>query len=623
MDISLYLQNNKKISNIKRYFRSRKFPLYDENNFADFYAKRMYLQAKNALILGFFTWCAFSIWDFIAFSENIIPMLPIRLLLIAPCIGFSCWVCINEPDRFIRNMQSYLSFSVMSALVGIFSLILVATPIYGAFAYTMLWPGLLIVYLFQYAFSRLRFKPAALLGVFSFFVAWFVGIKVNLSSVVLSAYLFYLASGNILGMMVCSRMETYERTVFLMRRRYIKQLFNAKEQKNIVQKTYAQLKEVAAEKERFLSAAYHDLQQPLSTIGLYMHSVKSKLNKLDIELEPEITIIDNAKNEISYMFQEVTDIANIGRVNTNIDNVEINHLLDELEREFIEKANIKELKFKVKKRVEPPFYIKSDRVLLKRVLANLVSNSIKYTDKGGIIVGAIGLGSHIRIDVWDTGKGIPSEFKSRIFDEYIQLDNPGRDRARGLGLGLSIVKRIITVLNDHGHRLSFSSKVGQGSRFSIDVPIAHDIQINKEISTYASDFSIADVLDGKYVVVVEDEYDLLNGIIASIESVGCVVKGADSVSLARDIFAKSERCPDILITDFRLKDGETAIDVIEALQSSFEWEINIRVLIVTGELIVDDLENSIKNFEIKYDIYRKPINFDVLYKRLATLVVSN
>lgn len=592
----------------------------DEAIFGDFYAKRMYGQAKTGIVLGFFTWCIFVIWDFISFSELFKYLFTIRLLIIAPCLGYVWWISIAKPSEFIKRMQLYLFLAVTFVTVGIFVLIFVAATGYGPYAYTMLYPGILIIYIFQYTFLRMRFIPATSLGVCGFFIAWFIGITINVSTNVLGASLFYLGSANILGMMVCSRMEAYERTVFLIRRRYIKQLFNAKEQKNIAQLVNERLIVAHAEKERFFSAAYHDLQGPLSIIGMYIQLGKTKLQSLAIpDLDKEMLAIENAKNEIAFMYKEIRDISDIGKIDVNIDNVDINLILEELEIEFMEDALAKNLRFKVKKRIQQPFHIKTERVLFKRLLTNLISNAVKYTNKGGVTVGAVALKSHLRVDVWDTGKGIPDEYKSTIFDEYVQLDNPGRDRSRGLGLGLSIVQRIVKLLNNFDHKLNFHSTINKGSRFSVYAPIAY-ITVKTELVENITDNIPCqlNVLQGKYIVVVDDELDLLNGLIVFIEKLGCFVNGADSVSNFKKIIDESERIPDMVITDFRLKDGETALDVINVLKEVLDSEVKIPIMIVTGELVLDD---AIKNLGIHSDIYRKPIEFDSLQKKMSDLLV--
>ncbi|MDO9255916.1 MAG: ATP-binding protein [Bacteroidales bacterium] len=613
-------KKNRLVSKLQRHLRSRKFQMPDEAVFDDFYAKRMYAQARMALVLGFLTWCIFAIWDYISFGNLLIYLLSIRLLIIAPCIGLLCWISIYKPDVFIRNMQLFLFLAVASVTVGIFLLIIVAASEYGAFAYTMLWPGLLIIYLMQYTFSRMRFKPALFLGLITFWVAFLTGIIVDVPVNVFSSSLFYLGSGNALGMIVCSRMEAYERTVFLIRRRYINQLHNAKEQKNIAQLANDRLIEAHAEKERFFSAAYHDLQGPLSIIGMYIQLGKTKLQSLSITaLDKEMLTIENAKNEIAFMYKEIRDISDIGKIDVNIDNVDINLILEELEIEFMEVALAKNLRFKVKKRIQQPFHIKTERVLFKRLLTNLISNAIKYTEKGGITVGAVDLKSYLRVDVWDTGKGIPDEFKSTIFDEYVQLDNPGRDRSRGLGLGLSIVQRIVKLLSNFDHQLNFNSTINKGSRFSVYAPIAYNTVITELVENNTDNIpGRLNVLHGKYIVVVDDEPDLLNGLIAFIEKLGCFVNGADSVQNFRKIIDESERIPDMVITDFRLKDGETALDVINVLKEVLDWEVKIPIMIVTGELVLDE---AIKNLGIHTDIYRKPIEFDSLQKKMSDLIV--
>jgi CheY-like chemotaxis protein len=294
-------------------------------------------------------------------------------------------------------------------------------------------------------------------------------------------------------------------------------------------------------------------------------------------------------------------------------------MFDEIARELGERALRKGLVLRVNKRRRPPLFALSDRTLLKRALSNLVGNAIKYTECGGVILGAVSLQSSIRIDVRDTGIGIPEEFQARIFDEYFRIENSGRDRRRGLGLGLSIVRRIEESLPDH--RLSFRSRPGWGSRFSLEVPATAG-PASESVSSVGllTTSPVREILQGKYVVVVEDERLILDGLVEAIRHAGCLVEGVESAAAARALFADRDRCPDILVTDYQLKCGETALDIVAALRDRFEWASGTPVLFVTGELM-----NPITvpaDFEGTYDVYYKPIDADALLCRLRDLVMS-
>jgi CheY-like chemotaxis protein len=254
--------------------------------------------------------------------------------------------------------------------------------------------------------------------------------------------------------------------------------------------------------------------------------------------------------------------------------------------------------------------VRSNRILLKRALSNLVSNAIKYTERGGVVLGAVGLSSRVRIDVWDTGLGIPAAFQSRIFDEYFQVANPAGERKKGLGLGLAIVRRIER--NLPGHQLHFTSTPGRGSRFSLSMPVG-----SKPRGCAMQATGVDRLLEGKYVVVVEDERTNLDGLVWALSEAGCIAEGVDSAEAARLLFAERDRCPDILVTDFLLGQGATGLDAVAALREAYEWATEVPILFVTGDL---DVFPKLVGFQGFYTIHYKPIDTDVLLAKLCYML---
>jgi signal transduction histidine kinase/CheY-like chemotaxis protein len=481
--------------------------------------------------------------------------------------------------------------------------------------------------LFQSALLRVRHLSAAALGMASLGLVWTAGAASHAESRLLDSALLQLGILNALGMIVRARLEARERTLFRFRRRYLEQTRAARKERlsarmardeaMLARSDRWKLAAATEEKERFLSAAYHDLQQPLSIIGLYVRAAKSKLEKApEPALYADLSIIEGAGQDIALMFKGVREAWESGGAEPTIEPVNLNIVFDEIERELRERAGRKSLVFRLRKRMRPPVWVCSDRMLLKRALSNLVSNAIKYTERGGVVVGAVSLSSRVRIDVWDTGIGIPAEFQTRIFDEYFQVRNPGGDRRRGLGLGLSIVRRIEK--NLPGHCLSFRSEPGKGSRFSLEVPIAFDSAANPggcRLTPLSP--PVDEVLEGKYVVIVENEHAILDGLVQTIRGVGCIAEGAGSAEAARRLFAERDRCPDVLVTGWRLRCGQTGLDVVAALRERFEWATDVPVLFTTGGLAPGSM---LAGFEGSFEIYRKPIAPDAVLDRLRGLV---
>ncbi|CAG1771704.1 partial two-component system, sensor histidine kinase, partial [uncultured bacterium] len=505
-------------------------------------------------------------------------------------------------------------------------------------AFQHYWPGFSGLCFFVYAFLGMRLLPATLLGLGSFALVWWAGSIKAVEASQLDNALLHLAVINGLGMMICARMEVQERILFRHRQHHRSLTRNAREQRLDAQEARdeallentraeaalmlakAEREKLAAailEKERFLSAAYHDLQQPLCTIGLFVRLAKHKLNEEPgPDLKPELAIIENASQDIALMFKGVRDTWEIGATAPTIEAVDVRALLDEIGRELNGRAERKGLAFRIRKPRHPQVFASSDKTLLKRALSNLVSNAIKYTKTGGVLAGVVVMNGQARIDVWDTGVGIPAEFKSLIFEEYFQVNNHNGDPKRGLGLGLSIVRRIEQHLP--GHRLRFASKPGQGSRFSLYAPLGCEPAPDCPALDMAQAHPGPDrALHGKYVVVVEDEPANLDGLVRAIGDAGCLVEGVDSAASARRLFKGRERCPDILVTDCLLRHGETGLDAVAAMRERFEWAAEVPVLFVTGDL---DPETKLAKFKGVFAIHRKPIDTDALLAKMRELL---
>lgn len=622
---------------IEKPLHSRRFPLGEEREFLEFYAERTYPQARFGITLGFFAWNLFFVWDDLGFPAITLPLALIRFGLVAPAIGWLWWLSVRHPDRFKARMQGYLALAPAAVGLGLFLMFVVICVAGSRDAFHLFWPSFAGLYFFQYAFLGMRPKPAAVLGLLSLVLVAAAGYVSHTATSVLGSALSLLAILNLLGTMICARMEIHERTVFRLRQRYHRQVRTARKERQTAQtaRDEAMLDRARAEaammlaraergrlataieeRERFFSAAYHDLQQPLSIIGLYARLARNKLETADpAAIEPDLAIIEGAGQDIALMFKGVRETFEIGRAEPTVEAVELNDVLDEIVRELRERAAWKALTLRLRKGMRSPLWVRSDRQLLKRALSNLAGNAIKYTERGGVLIGAVALGQRVRVDVWDTGPGIPPEYQDRIFEEYFRVRHGESGRKRGLGLGLAIVRRIERNLPGHG--LGFRSCPGRGSRFSLSVPAAPEAGRSLPNPGPAGASAIVADLEDKYVVIVEDEPAILAGLIRAVQNAGCLAEGADSADSARKLFEERDRCPDILVTDYRLRSGQTGLDAVAALRRRFEWATDVPVLFITGDLLP---ESALLRFKGIYSLYRKPIDPDVLLGKLKELL---
>ena len=268
-------------------------------------------------------------------------------------------------------------------------------------------------------------------------------------------------------------------------------------------------------------------------------------------------------------------------------------LLQSLSEEFSSAAKAKNLKLKVhcKKLI-----VKSDRILIERILRNIISNAIRYTESGGVLLSARIRKDKILLQVWDTGIGIPQESKDDVFVEFHQLHNTHRDRMQGLGLGLAIVKRLCVLLD---HPLELISKQDKGTVFNILMPIGDaELMISADTNkiTYSWD------LTGRCIVVIDDERDILHAMDTLLSRWGCRVVIAETLQDAIDGLNKNKLTPDLILSDLRLKGDINGIEVINSLRNQFG--LNIEGILITGETSPEQIKIS---KESGYKVLQKPV----------------
>jgi two-component system, sensor histidine kinase len=211
--------------------------------------------------------------------------------------------------------------------------------------------------------------------------------------------------------------------------------------------------------------------------------------------------------------------------------------------------------------------VRSDPVLLERIVLNLVSNAVRYTAAGGIVVGCRYRENHVRIEVCDSGPGIPPEQQRKIFGEFYRLANAAKTNQARLGLGLAIIDRLCAVLD---HPIELTSRLGKGSRFGVTLPMAAArVQAQTEIDPPTQD--AIDVTRGKLVVVIDNDVRVLEGMGGLLQNWGCRVVSTttpEAALAAVSEFGAAAR-PDLVISDFHLGDGQTGITAIAKLREAF------------------------------------------------------
>ncbi|MEW5965477.1 MAG: ATP-binding protein [Pseudomonadota bacterium] len=330
-------------------------------------------------------------------------------------------------------------------------------------------------------------------------------------------------------------------------------------------------------KSRFFAAASHDLRQPLHALSLFVAALKARNQQPETQM-----LIDNIEASTAAMellFNALLDISRLdaGTIEARPVNFPLHKMLGELEHQFRALAEEKGLRLRFRP-CDVTLY--SDPLLIERILGNLIANAIRYTDDGGVLVACRRRGPLVRLSVIDTGRGIPPDQQESVFQEFVQLHNPARDRSKGLGLGLAIVSRLGRLL---GHRVNLRSRPGHGSTFSIDVPLG-DARL---IAPPAPPASPVHLPEDALVLLVDDENAILRGMAELFDHWGIDLVTARSADEAEQWLAGLGRAPHVIVSDYRLPDDTDGLEVIERLRRKFGR--NIPAILITGDTAPDTI----------------------------------
>lgn len=323
-----------------------------------------------------------------------------------------------------------------------------------------------------------------------------------------------------------------------------------------------------AAKTRFLAAASHDLRQPLQSLSLLAEA-------LQLERDPQASrrLLDGileATGSMSDLMNELLDYAHIhaGGLQASRASFDLCALLRRVTTEFQPLAAERGLQLRLHARRA---IVHSDAGMVERILRNLLSNAIKYTAHGGVLVGLRKRGQRMRVEVWDTGMGIPAELLPDVFSEFYQLDNPERDSRKGLGLGLAIVSSLSGVIDAP---LGARSRVGRGSCFSIDLPLD---STRTEASLERT--SSQPLSNGQgTILIIDNEPAILHAMGSLLQAWGF---RSIAVESADDALAQLGKAPDAILADFRLREGHTGIDAISQVRAHFAEDIP--AALITGD----------------------------------------
>jgi signal transduction histidine kinase/DNA-binding NarL/FixJ family response regulator len=391
-----------------------------------------------------------------------------------------------------------------------------------------------------------------------------------LGSITLAVILGYAISRSLIGPLttVETRLSQiaagdFSQTVYVANRDELGALArNVNRMSDELGRLYQQLEGANLAKSRFLAAASHDLRQPLHALNLFVTQLRTETDQ--VEKSRVIARMDAAVAAMNELFNELLDMSRLdaGALVPSISEFPVDQLLKRIEMTFTAAAREKNLRLRV---VANRAWVRSDFILLERILLNFVSNAVRYTKAGGVVVGCRRRAGALRIEVWDSGIGIPDDQQRNVFGEFYQLSSARQDSPGGLGLGLAIVERLCRLLD---YPIELTSRPGQGSRFVVSVPSTAPAKLAEQQAHAAVDQAM-----GKSVVVIDDDVLVLDGMRGVLKGWGCNVVTATCEDAALAALSMGETPPDIIISDYRLTDGKTGIDLIERIRRAFNAPI--------------------------------------------------
>ena len=334
------------------------------------------------------------------------------------------------------------------------------------------------------------------------------------------------------------------------------------------------------DKSRFLGAASHDLRQPMHALGLFAASLEKSLG--DSPLQPTVGNMLRAIDALEQSCSAMLDLSKLdaGVIEPNMQAFPIRDLFRRLHMHCAGQAEELglALRFKAGGKI-----VTSDPQLLERVLGNLIHNSIRYTTKGGIVVVARSRANQISLEVWDTGIGIAEEELPKVFEEFYQVGNSGRDRARGLGMGLAIVKRLVVLM---GHDLEVKSRPGRGTVFRILIAATQFADMDNMVLGAETVPGLIEL--NRTALVIDDEESIRIGMRDLLQAWGFEVLLAGGIAQACAEVRRHASVIDIVISDLRLAGGEDGLDAVDRVRAVYGGPLP--AVLITGDTSAEEVK---------------------------------
>lgn len=358
------------------------------------------------------------------------------------------------------------------------------------------------------------------------------------------------------------------------------------------------------DKSRFLAAASHDLRQPLHAMGLFLETLKR--SPLTAHQTTVLSHADAASGAAAEMLTTLLDYSRLeaGVVQVRPEAFAVQPLLTALEQEFGVQADTAGLVYRTRETSAAAF---ADRSLVDLVLHNFISNALRYTTQGGVLIACRMRGPRLALEVWDTGVGIARHQWQEVFNEFHQLGNPERDRRKGLGLGLAIVQRLAREMDT---QVEVQSTPGRGSVFRLWLDTWQGALQDTEAPVLESG-----CLQGIKVLAIDDDEAVRVGMQTLLHSWGCECLVAQSSDHALQVLG--DRVPDLIITDFRLRHEQTGRQVLQTLRAHLG--LPVPAIILTGDTSPQRLRDAQSTSAV---LLHKPVSTSQLFSAMVQTVAQ-
>ena len=364
------------------------------------------------------------------------------------------------------------------------------------------------------------------------------------------------------------------------------------------------LEEALESKKRLLTSLSHDLRQPLNVIGLFTDALLQRSK--DSDNTTQLTKIHHALNNVDDMLTELLSFAQLDTLEETYQPCHFD--LTPVAQQLAAEHNTRKTDVSVSCSPTSPFFVFADPNFVRRILTNIIDNAVKYTPHGEVSINIdLDRKRTTQVCVVDTGIGIPASMMATVFKEFIQVDNPERDRNKGIGLGLSIVKRLCEIA---GFDYDLKSELGQGTQFCLTIPTGskpNHVEPQKHIGTAQ--------FNDRCILVIDDDLESLAAMHTLLTQMQATPIVARSQRAAQYCLSQLDTTPDVIISDLRLADNEVGTQVIEFLRE--EFNAAIPALIVSGDV------NQLSEVEAQgFQVLAKPVRVQALSEALSALLAS-